>query len=153
MIVALLVTALRDGALAAGAVAGALVAIAAAVRLPVVHRPVRWLWRRLVGEPATAWHHRSLESSPLGQQLRATVDRVEVIGQQVTAIDRQVHPNGGGSLLDIARTNSERIGRIEGTGETVAAQLDTIDSRLANGEARFRTVDHRLDALEGDGGG
>lgn len=129
-----LVVAIRDGAIAAGAVAGALVAIAAAVRLPVIRRPGMWLWRRLIGEPATEWMHRALASSPMGERVRG--------------IEAQVHPNGGGSLLDIARRNSGRLDSIEARAATVVDRLDVIDQRLAAGEVTFRAVEARLAAVE-----
>jgi hypothetical protein len=68
-----------------GTIGGALVATAAALRLPVISRPIRWVWRRLVGEPVGHW-------------FRA------LIREEVTTVLRPVMhellPNSGSSLRD-----------------------------------------------------
>jgi len=38
-----------------GAVCAALVATAAAFRLPVIRRPIQWLWRTLLADPVARW--------------------------------------------------------------------------------------------------
>lgn len=88
-----------------GAWAGALLAIAALVTLVVRSRLVRWLWKRIVFEPITAWH-------------RAQTDYVTE--PKIAELRAQFVPNGGTSLRD--RVNNLEVG--------VAA----IETRLARWE-------------------
>lgn len=68
-----------------GGSAGALIAIFAFVALVARAKPVRWMWRKLVGDPATTW-------------LRAEVERA--VEGCVAPIHEQLKPNGGHSLRD-----------------------------------------------------
>ena len=91
----------------AGAGAGALFAIGLLLVTVVRGRPVRWVWRRLVGEPATVWLRSEIErgvegaAAPLREELRSVHD--------------QLRPNGGHSLRD--RVNLvEALIREQGSG-------------------------------------
>lgn len=81
---------LRDSALAVAAVCGALVTIVAAAKLPLVQRPVLWVWRRLVAEPLAAWI-----DGLLHQHTQPLHDRL-------SAVEHEVRTNNGSSLRDVA---------------------------------------------------
>lgn len=98
------VVTLRDASIAIGAVCGALLTIGAATKLPVVNRPIRWLWRNLVSDPVGGWlrgvldHHAEpdrLRIDALGEQLVQVADRLGVV-------EHEVRTNDGQSLRDVA---------------------------------------------------
>lgn len=93
-----------------GGAAAALVAIVAAFRLPVVSRPLLWLWRTLVANPVTTWLRGELTAiiTLLLAPLDARVARIE---GQVQRIEGQVFPNGGRSLYDRADAAADAGGR------------------------------------------
>lgn len=88
---------LRDTALAIAAVAGALVTLATAAKVPVVNRPVRWFWRRLVADPVGRWIEGVLDR-------HAEPDRAEAaeMHRRLKLVEHEVHTNDGQSLRDVA---------------------------------------------------
>lgn len=91
---------LRDSALAVAAVCGALVTIVAAAKLPLVQRPVLWVWRRLVAEPLAAWI-----DGLLHQHTQPLHDRLAVV-------EHEVIRNDGSSLRDAADRTEAQVHRI-----------------------------------------
>lgn len=99
----LLATAWHDAVLWFGALCAAIIAIITCAVLVARLPPVRWLWRRLVAEPAGGWFR---------HQVRAEVE-------DITA---QVTKNGGASLRDA-------IDRIE---KRLNERLDEGDGRMGD---------------------
>lgn len=116
---------LRDSAIAVAAVAGAMLTIAAAAKLPIVSRPIRALWRSLVGDPVGDWLGRVLDH-------HAEPDRVVTrdLLQRMKAVEHEVHTNDGQSLRDVA----DRV-------EVLAQQLVDRPPPLTMAEVRDGTSD------------
>ena len=70
-------------------VAVALCAIVAATKLPMISKPGRWLWRRLVAEPIAAWFHGVLD---------AWADRT--INGRLDWLEGQFRNTGGSTMRD-----------------------------------------------------
>lgn len=87
---------LRDSAIAIGAVCGALLTIAAATKLPLVNRPIHWMWRQFVSEPLDNWFGRVLAK-------HAEPDRVRLaeIDERLKVVEHEVRTNDGQSLRDV----------------------------------------------------
>lgn len=88
--------------IAIGLLAASLTAVVTAVRLPIISKPGRWIWRRLIGEPVTAWVNRTLD---------AWSERPDGVVQRLDRLEAQHHRNGGSSTRD----------RIEAIAQTVRA--------------------------------
>lgn len=88
---------LVDVGVAAGITTAILTAAAAVSRL----RPIRWVWRRLVTEPMTAWLHATTAA--------AAEAVMAPLRDQVRAIDHEMHPNGGDGLRDQVDRCVERV--------------------------------------------
>lgn len=116
---------LRDSAIAIGAVCGALLTIAAAAKLPIISRPIRSVWRSLVGDPVASW---------LGDVLdhHAEPDRVVArdLLARMKAVEHEVHTNDGQSLRDVA----DRV-------EVLAQQLVDRPPPLTISDVRDGTAD------------
>ena len=80
-------------------IAAALVAIVAAANLPMISRPGRWLWRRLVAEPFATWTHGVLD---------AWADRS--VNPRLDALEAQFRNNGGSTLRDRVDATAEAVG-------------------------------------------
>lgn len=76
-----------------GTAAGVLVALATASRTP----PVRWLGRRLIGEPMTEW------------LARTVAEQVAPVDERLSAIEHEMHPNDGGSMRDQVDVTAEQV--------------------------------------------
>jgi hypothetical protein len=87
--------------IACGVLAAALTAMASAVRLPIISRPGRWLWRRLVSEPAAAFLYRVLNG---------WADQEGGVFDRLANLERQHHRNGGSSTRDRIEKIAERVG-------------------------------------------
>lgn len=72
----------------AGYIAGALISIIVLMGLVARSRPVRFIFRRLVGEPVGTWAQHLVRSE--------LVD----VGTRITAIEYELRPNNGKSLRD-----------------------------------------------------
>lgn len=94
---------LRDSAIAVAAIAGAMLTIAAAAKLPIVSRPIRALWRSLVGDPVGDWLGRVLDH-------HAEPDRIRLaeIDERLKVVEHEVRTNDGQSLRDV----NERVERM-----------------------------------------
>jgi hypothetical protein len=91
-------TALAGFLLTVAALVGAVGVIA---KSEYAGRPLRWLWRRNVGDPATAWFKRSVS---------------EVVGEHIEYLMH--HRNNGSSLLDLKES------LLEARSEMVGARKD-----------------------------
>lgn len=80
-------------------IAAAVVAIATAAKLPIVSKPGRWLWRRLVAEPLAAWFHAVLD---------AWAERS--VNPRLTWLEDQFRNNGGSTLRDRVDTIGDAVG-------------------------------------------
>ena len=105
---------LRDSAIAVGAVAGALVTIAAAAKLPLISRPIRWLWAHLVADPLATWIDTVLD--PHTAPLHDRLERVE----------HEVRTNDGSSLRDVADRTEVAMARLGDQIMALTAELDVI---------------------------
>ncbi|MBK6857999.1 MAG: hypothetical protein IPG97_16005 [Microthrixaceae bacterium] len=105
---------LRDSAIAVGAVAGALVTIAAAAKLPLISRPIRWLWAHLVADPLATWIDTVLD--PHTAPLHDRLERVE----------HEVRTNDGSSLRDVADRTEVAMARLGNQIAIVSAGLDVM---------------------------
>lgn len=136
MIAAELVTMLRDWALAVGAVSGALVAIAAALRLPLIGRPLRYIAHHLIVHPLQIALrpiiHEAIDSSPAvvavrlelerndGSSIKDAVDRIEQrleLGDHAMGALREQLAEDGRRLdlqCDTLRQQSAMLARLTG---------------------------------------
>lgn len=113
----------REAATLIAALAAVPVALAAASRVPIIRLPGQWIWRRLVTEPVTAWMHRALDSSPLGQR--------------VASIEHEVRTNDGSSLRDVADRTETAMGRVEERLAAGDVHLTSLDKGIASVTARL----------------
>lgn len=136
MIAAELVTMLRDWAVAVGAVSGALVAIAAALRLPLIGRPLRYIAHYLIVHPLQIALrpiiHEAIDSSPAvvavrlelerndGSSIKDAVDRIErrlELGDHAMGALREQLAEDGRRLdlqCDTLRQQSAMLARLTG---------------------------------------
>lgn len=152
MIAAELVTMLRDWALAVGAVSGALVAIAAALRLPLIGRPLRYVARHLILLPLLALLYAGLDASPVLVEIRERLRRHE---EDMAAVRSELTRNDGSSIKDSVDRIEDRLSE---RGEAMAAiraqlcadgdRLARIEGRLAAGDDAFAAVASRLGSIE-----
>ena len=120
MIVALSpwVESLRDSSSAVAAVAGALVAIAAAAKLPLISRPIRWAWSHLVAPPLAAWMDGVLHG------------HTQPIHDRIMTVEHEVRTNDGSSLRDVA-DRIELVARDTATQNGVmATQIDEMRTQI-----------------------
>lgn len=89
-----------------GAVCGALAAFVVLLSLLTKARPVRWFFRRIVGEPVTSWHR--------AQTLYVVEGAVAPIYEQLKPIHEQLQANG--DRVDVV----ERLVRQQGIGDDIA---------------------------------
>lgn len=80
-------------------VAAALVAIVAAARLPMISRPGRWIWRRLIAEPFATWVHALLDAWAEKR-----------IDPRLDALEAQFRNNGGSTLRDRVDATAAAVG-------------------------------------------
>jgi hypothetical protein len=116
---------LRDSAITVGAVAGALVTIAAAAKLPLISRPIHWLWAHLVARPLATWIDTILD--PHTAPLHDRLERVE----------HEVRTNDGSSLRDVADRTEVAMARLGNQIAIVSAGLDVIRTECS----AIRSVD------------
>jgi hypothetical protein len=110
---------LRDFAVLVAALAGAIIAVASVAKIPVINRPIRWLFHTLIADPLSKAHHRSLDDwAETG--LRPAIHRIE----------HEIQTNDGSSLRDVADRVEESTRRIEG--------------RLDAGEERFAAIEAHI---------
>lgn len=95
---------------ALGAVCGALAAVIVLLSLLTKARPVRWFFRKIVGEPVTSWHR--------AQTLYVVESAVAPIYEQLKPIHEQLQANGGSTLRDRVDV-VERLVRQQGIGDDV----------------------------------
>lgn len=83
---------------------GALLTAAAAAKAPVVRRPVRWLWRRLVSEPLGGWVHGLFDRALAEDRARAVRadERADEMHDRLKVVEHEVLTNDGESLRDVA---------------------------------------------------
>ena len=87
-----------------GAVCAALGAVFVTVGLLTRAKPVRWVFRKLVGDPLSAWHR---------------AQTLHVVEGALAPINEQLKQNGGQSLRDRVDI-VERLVRQQGIGDNVA---------------------------------
>ena len=93
-----------------GAVCGALAAAIVLLSLITKARPVKWVFRRLVGEPITSWHR--------AQTLYVVEGAVAPIYEQLKPIHEQLQANGCSTLRDRVDV-VERLVRQQGIGDDI----------------------------------
>lgn len=108
----------HDAVLLIGAFCAAIIAIITCIALVAKLPPVRWMWRRLVSEPAGGW---------LRSQIRA----------EVAEVAAELRPNGGATVRDL-------LDRIEGRFERGDARMEDIECALAEIRAWIRSHDPDL---------
>lgn len=87
-----------------GAICAAVGAVFVLAGLLTRAKPVRWVFRKLVGDPLTAWHR---------------AQTLYVVEAAIAPIHEQLKPNGGQSLRDRVDI-VERLVRQQGIGDDVA---------------------------------
>lgn len=88
----------------AGAICAAVGAMFVTVGLLTRAKPVRWVFRKLVGDPVTAWHR---------------AQTLYVVEAAIAPINEQLKPNGGSTLRDRVDV-VERLVRQQGIGDDVS---------------------------------
>lgn len=101
-------SALRDF----GAVCAAVGAIVVTLGLLTKAKPVRWVFRTLVGDPVTRWHR---------------AQTLYVVEAAVAPIHEQLKPNGGQSVRD-------RIDLLESKVDDIAAQITSEGQSIRDGQ-------------------
>lgn len=110
------VVTLRDASIAIGAVCGALLTIGAATKMPVVNRPIRWLWRNLVSDPVGGWLRGVLDhhAEPDRARIVEVAGQVADIAGRLEVVEHEVRTNDGQSLRDVAdRVEQMTVGLAE----------------------------------------
>ena len=85
-----------------GAVCGALAAAIVLLSLITKARPVKWVFRRLVGEPITSWHRAQTlyvvegAVAPIYEQLKPIHEQLQANGDRVDVVERLVRQQGIG---------------------------------------------------------
>ena len=87
-----------------GAVCGALAAVIVLLSLIAKAKPVKWVFRKLVGDPLTSWHR---------------AQTLYVVEGALAPINEQLKQNGGQSLRDRVDI-VERLVRQQGIGDDIA---------------------------------
>lgn len=96
----------------AGAICAAIGAVIVALGLITKAKPVRWTFRRLIGEPVTAWHR---------------AQTLYVVEAAVAPIHEQLKPNGGQSVRD-------RVDLIERKVDDLARQVTAEGVSIREGQ-------------------
>lgn len=135
---------------AAGTYAAAFVAVLAALGAASRLRPIRWVWRRLVTMPYTAWlaaqHTEAL--APIEAKLDALDAKVAVGDKrsEETAAQLIAHMDD-----ELAIKIADQADRQERTAE-LDTRLGSIEARLDDGAARFDRVEDGIGKLTADVG-
>jgi len=79
---------LQDVGIAAGSITAIITLAVLVARLKVT----RWVWRRLVSEPLTAWHR--------AQVAHELEPRIAPLHERLSRIEEEFGPNGGKSFRD-----------------------------------------------------
>lgn len=95
-----------------GAICAAFGAIIVAEGLVTRAKPVRWVFRKLVGDPVTAWHR---------------AQTLYVVEAAVAPIHEQLKPNGGQSVRD-------RVDTLEDKVDGLAALITSEASSIRDGQ-------------------
>lgn len=124
---------LRDTSAVIAALAVSLVSVSAAVKLPFISRPLKWIGRTFFANPLEAWLTRFLNDhqGPIHDTINATAEKVEAIDTQVQgmdgrleAIEHEVLPNDGSSLRDAVSRNEDRCSKIDSELRELIATLN-----------------------------
>ena len=97
---------------ALGAVCGALAAVIVLLSLIAKAKPVKWVFRKLVGDPLTSWHR---------------AQTLYVVEAAVAPIHEQLKPNGGQSVRD-------RVDILEGKLDDLASQITAGGAAIREGQ-------------------
>lgn len=95
-----------------GAVCAAVGAVIVTVGLVTRAKPVRWLFRKVVGDPVTEWHR---------------AQTLYVVEAAVAPIHEQLKPNGGQSVRD-------RVDLIERKVDALASQITAEGASIRDGQ-------------------
>lgn len=95
-----------------GQQAAALAAILALIGLLSKAPPVKWFFRRIIGEPTATWLRSNVEHV-VEPRFATMEERMSQLEQKVQTIETQVKPNGGLSIID-------KVSRIEGKVDEIA---------------------------------
>lgn len=95
-----------------GAICAAFGAVIVAVGLVTRAKPVRWFFRKLVGDPVTAWHR---------------AQTLYVVEAAVAPIHEQLKPNGGQSVRD-------RVDILEAKLDDLATQITSEGQSIRGGQ-------------------
>ena len=87
-----------------GAICGAIAAVIVLLSLIAKAKPIRWVFRRLVGDPLTLWHR---------------TQTLYVVEAALAPINEQLKQNGCQSLRDRVDI-VERLVRQQGIGDDIA---------------------------------
>lgn len=146
------IVALRDWAVAMGAFAASIVALATALRLPQIGRPLRYVARHLILLPLLALLYAGLDASPVLVEIRERLRRHE---EDMAAVRHELTRNDGSSIKDSVDRIEDRLSE---RGEAMAAiraqlcadgdRLARIEGRLAAGDDAFAAVASRLGSIE-----
>lgn len=123
-------------ATAVAVLCGALVAVAAAARIPVVSRPIRWLGRTLIGDPI---------SHAIGEAL----DR-STLGHRVERVESQLLRNGGTSVRDAIDRLEDGQARIEEAQARTNQRLGDDYKAIGELQSGHAEIMRRLDAISTD---
>lgn len=106
---------LRDTSAVIAVLAGTVVSVSAAIRVPVISRPLRWVGRTLFADPFEKWLDRVIGNHVTGvrETLDSTAAKVENIDDRLEAIEHEVLPNDGSSLRDAVSRTESRCDRID----------------------------------------
>lgn len=102
-----------------GVVAGIVAALSAAAKVPVIGRPIHFVWRQLVAAPLAAWFGRVIVET-----MRPEVDRlhgrIDDLRDTLAPMAQEMKPNGGKSMKD-------QVCRIAGDPPGTSPQVGPVD--------------------------
>lgn len=133
---------LRDSSLAVAAVCGAIVAVAAAIRIPGLRRPILWVWHQLTEDAIAAYWRRH------GDVAASAVEpRLLDVGARIGELRARVSTNTD-TLFDLRRSYTALATRVE-TIERSCSALPAI-SEAVDDIAHHTETDRRHGDKEGD---
>lgn len=102
-----------------GVVAGIVAALSAAAKVPVVGKPIHFVWRRLVSEPLAAWFTR-LITDTMRPEVEKLHGRINDLRDTLAPMAQEMKPNGGKSMKD-------QVCRIAGDPPGTAPEVGPVD--------------------------
>lgn len=113
-----------------GVYAGVLAAIITTAGLVSRLRPVKWLWRTIISDPAAGWFRREV---------------AEEIEQALVPVKAELSANGGDSVKDMAITAARIATRI---ADQKVIEKDAAYERHRLQDERFQAGSDRMDRIE-----